>query len=127
MLLTDDGRVVAGSPGLGAGESSEGEGPAAAADTQPLLVPPPAPAAPPPFPFPLPLMEPSAASALADRRAAAASRMWWLPLHLRVQETLGAVLEPNCPSWLKNLALSYLGRIIGPSALGPVAKGLRSL
>lgn len=50
VLLTDEGRVVAGVPGLGVGEGGEGQG-AAAAAPQPLLVPPPPSAAPPPLPF----------------------------------------------------------------------------
>lgn len=89
MVLTDEGRVVAAGPGLGAGEGGEGERPAAAA-AQPLIVPPPTPAAPPPSP--LPLLQPSVASSLAGRRVVAAARVWWLPLHLLVQETLGVAL-----------------------------------
>ena len=114
MVLTDEGRVVASGPGLGAGEGGEGERPAAA-DAQPLLVPPPTPAAPPPFP--LPLLEPSSAPALAGRRAvAAAASEWWLPLHLRVQETLEA-LEFWSPSWLPFVFLTDLGPFGSKSGL----------
>lgn len=101
MVLTDEGRVVAAGPGLGAGEGGEGERPPAAA-AQPLIVPPPTPAAPPPSP--LPLLQPSVASSLAGRRVVAAARVWWLPLHLLVQETLGVgVVEPNYPSLLETV------------------------
>jgi hypothetical protein len=94
VVLTDEGRVVAAGPGLGAGEGGEGERPPAAA-APPLVVPP---------PTPLPLLQPSVASSLAGRRVVAAARVWWLPLHLLVQETLGVgVVEPNYPSLLETV------------------------
>jgi hypothetical protein len=80
VVLTDEGWVVPGAPGLGVGEGGEGERPAAAAAPQPLLVPSP------PAPPPLPLLRisPSCRTLLV--------RAWLRSLHLCrlvAAETLG--------------------------------------